>query len=439
GRYQGPILIDKPIKLIGEPGAVLVAGPGQPGILIANTSDVTIAGLTVEGGSEGVWVEHATEVALERISASGARLHGIFTRDAHVEVIDCHVWGLRSPLAQGVEITNSVGRAVSVVQGCRVEGPVFEGIVSHVSPVRFSDNHVSGSTERGVVITEMSHGRMQANTVTDSSGAAFFCGDMSRCSVVSNRAIDIDATDTQWRSTAGHGLVVHYHSYAYVEGLDTVRISGDHTELLISSVLLSRPPDLEQVEPEGALLLTVVAFLVLALPVLAGWGGRWPALMLVAALAVQGVHQIEHLIQVVQAKMLGSKNAHGLAGAAFDIEWVHLAFNGVLWAALALAVAGYGRERLASQRKPRPAGFWALGAGLALQSYHLVEHLLKIHQHVTWGLTPAPGILGHSLDLVWLHFGINLAVLALVGWGAYRLRILTEMAPRRPVPAPQTA
>ena len=34
------------------------------------------------------------------------------------------------------------------------------------------------------------------------------------------------------------------------------------------------------------------------------------------------------------------------------------------------------------------------GAALAVQSYHVLEHTVKIIQHVSTGIDPAPGILG---------------------------------------------
>jgi hypothetical protein len=159
--------------------------------------------------------------------------------------------------------------------------------------------------------------------------------------------------------------------------------------------------------------------------------------MFVAAAVVQIFHQFEHVAQVVQAHVLGWKQPHGLAGAAIDSEWVHIGYNSVLTIALAAILLGYGRAGVPSWARRSRACTATLLAGVGLQGYHQVEHLVKIVQHTTLGTTPAPGILGNAFDLVWLHFWINLAVTVAVVVGLLGLGILREVGPiRRLVPAP---
>src|SRR5215472_14879554 len=47
--------------------------------------------------------------------------------------------------------------------------------------------------------------------------------------------------------------------------------------------------------------------------------------------ALQGVHMMEHVAQMVQVHILGwmFKNSHGLFGAAFDVELLHFLFDSV--------------------------------------------------------------------------------------------------------------
>ena len=135
----------------------------------------------------------------------------------------------------------------------------------------------------------------------------------------------------------------------------------------------------------------------------------WPAATIfAAALVVQLFHLLEHVVQVAQGKFLGIKPAHGLLGSFFDLEWVHFIYNWGLFAILIVATIAVLREG-----RTRPAVGWlALGAALAVQTYHVLEHAVKIYQHITTGIDPAPGILGQIYDLIWLHFDINVIVTA---------------------------
>ena len=140
-----------------------------------------------------------------------------------------------------------------------------------------------------------------------------------------------------------------------------------------------------------------------------------------AALALQLFHQLEHVVQVAQAKVFGIKPAHGILGSIVDLEWVHFVYNSGLYILLVIATVLLLRDR----RIRPPVGWLWLGAALAVQTYHVFEHVVKIAQHVTTGADPAPGILGFVIDLVWLHFSINLAVTvcmigAFVGLGMYK-------------------
>ena len=152
---------------------------------------------------------------------------------------------------------------------------------------------------------------------------------------------------------------------------------------------------------------------------------RSAAPIFAVALTIQSFHMLEHVVQVVQAKFLGIKPAHGLLGSIVDHEWVHFVYNMGLYALLILGTVALLREG----RTRTPAGWLWLGAALAVQSYHSIEHIVKIVQHVRTGADPAPGILGQIFDLIWLHFTFNAIVTicmvgAFVGLGLHR-----EVAP----------
>lgn len=241
GVYQGPIVIDKPLTLLGGEG-VIVSGPEEtPVISILETSGVVIRDVVVEGGSTGVEVRRSEDIELDRVRVTQALWHGFHVEDSEVFITDCQVGSLRGPMTQGVEIVNSDSRPPSVVSGCSIEGPVFEGLVAHVSHVTFEDNTVTGATARGVMITEMSDGVMEGNAVTDSSGSAYFCGDMSNCSIVDNAASGLGSGDGRV-SQRGHAVVVHGYSNAYVSGITATDIEGQDILPMIGGYLLAEPP-----------------------------------------------------------------------------------------------------------------------------------------------------------------------------------------------------
>jgi hypothetical protein len=128
---------------------------------------------------------------------------------------------------------------------------------------------------------------------------------------------------------------------------------------------------------------------------------------------VQGIHVVEHIIQLIQVFVLGvpDDQALGLLGYVFQFqgteEWLHLGFNAAYLAALYLLV------RPLRARVPRPVPVWAfavflLGA-VGLESWHLVEHLVIIGHVLANHGCPCPGIgdvaLGTTDTL--LHFGYN--------------------------------
>lgn len=236
GRYEGPIVIDRPIELVGEPGVVIAAPTDRPALVI-ESDDVAIRELTIEGGSSGIHVVDSVNVELDDVEVRGSQWHGFLVDNSNVTVRRCHVSGLLEQLSQGFEIRNSDGRTASRVEGCLIEGPVNEGIVAHVSHVTFVDNVVTGSLGLGINITEMSDGRIEHNTVSDAMGAAYFCGDGSRCSVIANVAENIGVAEPVHTSGLGHGVVVHAMSQAYVDGNLTTDLAGQPVVVMLQGQL----------------------------------------------------------------------------------------------------------------------------------------------------------------------------------------------------------
>jgi len=149
------------------------------------------------------------------------------------------------------------------------------------------------------------------------------------------------------------------------------------------------------------------------------------AYVFAVTLAVQSFHMLEHVVQVLQAFVFHILPAHGILGSIFDLEWVHFFYNTDLYLFLIL-----GAVVLVLERRPRPRAGWRwLGASLAFQTYHEIEHIVKIAQHISTGIDPAPGILGHFINLIWLHFTFNLIITSLVAIAFVKLGLHHEIAP----------
>jgi Right handed beta helix region len=149
-------------------------------------------------------------------------------------------------------------------------------------------------------------------------------------------------------------------------------------------------------------------------------------------IAVMAAHEAEHFAQLLQKEAFPNRcpgDCRGALGFIFDIEWVHFAYNTSTFLALAGFAAAYGLWR-PEWRRDRPWAVVMLGAGLLIQSYHVVEHVAKLDQWFASGhKSPTPGILGqhlgapeaHSFSLIELHFILNTTVFACIVVGYFGL------------------
>jgi hypothetical protein len=225
-------------------------------------------------------------------------------------------------------------------------------------------------------------------------------------------------------SAQGWGLVVNYRATASSDGDSLRGAAGERIALSHSRIVAESP--LELGEPLGALgrgvLSTLAGLCVLALlyllarglaPKVASRGHAAPAAgagiaLLLVGVAIQSFHMLEHVVQLSRVYADGVPSRGALVGSLVDTEWVHLVYNGAVLAGLASILHLRRRGWTAGGRD-------ALGDRLVLavallQGYHLVEHSVKVFQHVTTGAKVNPGILGHEVNLVLLHFGVNAAV-----------------------------
>jgi hypothetical protein len=211
GTHAGPLVLDHPQRLVGDDGAIVRGG------IVIRSDDVSVRNVTVLGGESGIAIDDAGHVRLDDIRIVGAELDGINVRRSTVTIRDCDVSRQRSPYSQGIDISFSMHRAPSLVDGCRVEG-AWEGIVSHSSRVMLRDNTVRATTSRAIAVTEMSMGSVERNTVESARGVGIFCGDYSMCeierNVVSGTRPD-HTTEDGMRD--GYAIQAHFNADAEVD------------------------------------------------------------------------------------------------------------------------------------------------------------------------------------------------------------------------------
>jgi len=214
GVHQGPLHIDHALTLVGEPGTIVKGG------IVVTADDVTIRGITVSGGRNGITVEWAEGVHLEDVTVVGAKLDGIHVRRAAVSIHDCRIVS-PAGYTQGIDISFAMDLDMSMVDGCTVTGGQ-EGIVTHSVMADVRDNHVSGTTLRGIAMTEMSMGAVEDNHVSDTLGVGIYCGDHSECEISDNTIVGVRPDPSGDLARGGIGIVSFYWAVAELEDNEVV-------------------------------------------------------------------------------------------------------------------------------------------------------------------------------------------------------------------------
>jgi parallel beta-helix repeat protein len=214
GVYRGPLVLDHEQTLIGVPGAIVKGG------IVVKADNVTIRHVTVVGGENGIDVEWAEHVHLDDVTVVGAKLDGIHARRSSVSISDCRI---DSPpgYTQGIDISFAIDLDMSMVEGCTVTGGQ-EGIVTNSVMAAIRDNHVTGTSLRGITMTEMSMGEVEENTISDVLGVGIYCGDRSECEIADNTILDVRADPNGDPSRAGIGVVSFFGAHAELEGNEIV-------------------------------------------------------------------------------------------------------------------------------------------------------------------------------------------------------------------------
>jgi hypothetical protein len=112
----------------------------------------------------------------------------------------------------------------------------------------------------------------------------------------------------------------------------------------------------------------------------------------------------EHISQLVQKFVLDIQPANGILGRNLDFEPVHFVYNLGYLFLISFIWIGLMKIRIKEMR----VIFSLITFVLIFQSWHFVEHSVKLLQHYTEGCVSCQGILGRFTNVMILHFIYNL-------------------------------
>ena len=207
GTIQGPLVIRHAQTLVG--------GTVKGGILI-RANNVTLRNVTVVGGENGIDVLDAHHVMLDNVRVVGVSLDGIHVRRSSVMIENCKITSPNGPWVQGIDISFSMDKEMSMVVGCTIVG-VREGIVTHMSMVDVTHNHIGATSLRGITMGEMSMGAISHNDVLGAHGVGIICLDHSECSIEHNTIVGTRTDPSGDASRAGVAIEAHFFAKAKVK------------------------------------------------------------------------------------------------------------------------------------------------------------------------------------------------------------------------------
>ena len=216
GTVQGPLVITR--------SEVLTGGVVKGGIVV-RANHVTIRHVTVVGGEYGIDVEHAQHVTIDHVRVVRSQLDGIRATDAGVMIHDCTVTSPAGPFVAGILISYSMGRPMSMVDGCTVSG-TREGISTHSAAVDVMNNHVIGTSARGILLGEMSMDMASHNDVVDARGIGIICMDHSMCEIEHNVVAGTRVDPSGDPARAGVAIESQYYAQASVRDNSIIASPG---------------------------------------------------------------------------------------------------------------------------------------------------------------------------------------------------------------------
>jgi parallel beta-helix repeat protein len=224
GTY-GPIVVTRPISIVGAPGRAsrFVAPDGATAIAVRDVRGVRLQGLAVHGGDFGITVDESEAVQLIGNEVVGAHTAGIRLSRAAALIQRNEIRAGKGPYGMGIELANTMSRPVSVITGNVVAGATQEGIILHNSHAMIEGNTVAGSGLRGVSISEMSMATVTKNTIMDNADAGIWVVDSSMADIAGNH-IGAMRPGPQGRL---NGIGVFYHGEVMLGRGNRIEVDGD--------------------------------------------------------------------------------------------------------------------------------------------------------------------------------------------------------------------
>lgn len=224
GTYDEQVVITSPVKLKGENGAIVMPSPmtanttslatGNPiaaAILVMNTTNVTVEGLTVDGDDSGIFC--------------GPNMIGVFYRNASGKIKDVAVRNMKSlPGGEGCQSGLGIfvqsgdgGTSKVAVETCSVHDYQKNGITGNGSGtdikvkgcVVTGIGSTPGAAQNGIQIGFGATGQIEENTVINHIWAR--CTSVSSCDWVATNILIFDANNVKIaKNTAGKSQVGIY-------------------------------------------------------------------------------------------------------------------------------------------------------------------------------------------------------------------------------------
>jgi hypothetical protein len=216
GTIQGPLVIRHAQTLVG--------GVVRGGILV-RANNVTLRNVTVVGGEDGIDVLDSHHVMIDNVRIVGVSLDGIHVRRSSVMIENCKITSPKGPWVQGIDISFSMDKQMSMVEGCTIVG-VREGIVTHMTMVDVSHNHIGATSLRGITMGEMSMGSISHNDVLGAHGVGIICLDHSECEIEHNTIVGTRTDASGDASRAGVAIEAHFFAKAKVKHNTVVASPG---------------------------------------------------------------------------------------------------------------------------------------------------------------------------------------------------------------------
>jgi hypothetical protein len=170
----------------------------------------------VIGGENGIDILDSHHVMLDNVKVVGVTLDGIHVRRSSVMIEDCKITSPKGPWVQGIDISFSMDKEMSMVEGCTIVG-VREGIVTHMVMIDVMHNKIGETSLRGITMGEMSMGKISHNDVLGAQGVGIICLDHSECEIEHNTIVGTRVDPSGDPTRAGVAIEAHFFGKAKVK------------------------------------------------------------------------------------------------------------------------------------------------------------------------------------------------------------------------------